>query len=376
MNNLLLCTLVAVATVSAEEMQLDMKWKAVAPLPFPRSDMTATPNTQNGKTLIYVIGGCSKDQGWVEDAKMHLCPQVTDKCTVYDPAENKHKVCAPAPRPRYRHAAANVKGKIWLAGGRTLEDNLINEVDVYDPSTNTWTTPFVWANATSDLAAFADDNSLFLAGGYVYNYRSVKETWKVDTLTNKVVAVAPMLEGRGDIAAAHVDAKTVVLTGGFGADFCAPHASAEQYSITEDKWKNTADLSLGRGDKSLVSVKGKVFAIGGEKKDATCSSVPVEFVEVYDSVQDVWKIETQYPLKRFRFVAAAEEQAKAFYVFGGQTFLDSTCNCFKVASEVYSYYSYYSDYGDGLRYSAATMTAPVRAVALPAVMVGIVVGWL
>lgn len=362
--NVLVVLAATIAQVSAKhDFELNMKWKTMEPLPFARSDMTATVSKATGDDQIYLVGGCSKDQGFNTDANMYMCPELTNKCTIFIPADNKHVDCAPAPRERYRHAAANIEGKIWVVGGRTLADDLIPEIDVYDPVTDTWTTPYVWPNATSDLAAFAQDASLFLVGGYTASYDAVPLMWEIDTSAVILTAVpaTPLLQGRGDIAAAHSGRNTVYLTGGFHHDdWCSPLDSAERYNTTSKTWEAIASLSLGRGDKSLVGLDENLFAIGGEHMNGDCTkNVPVDYVEVYDVEHNTWKVETQLSEKRFRFVAAADEKAQSIYVFGGQKYLDADCNCYRVADDVYSYFN---DAIYAVDYSSAPVTATTGVV--------------
>lgn len=330
-------------TVTADHPPLQMTWVAKAPLPFPRSDMTATTVIVNGTSNVFVIGGCTKDQGWVDDyGGFYACPEITDKCTVYDPVTNTHKVCPAAPRQRYRHAAAAVNGSIWLVGGRAVDDSIVQEVDVYNPTTQTWSTPFVWAGATSDLAAFENDGDLYFIGGYEgSDYTASDKMWKLATNSQQLTLVAaPSLQsGRGDISAAHTDKDTVYVSGGFTHEdgFCKPHASVEKFDIATQSWSAVSSLSGGRGDKSLIGLKGNLFAIGGETKDNCTTTVAVDVVEVYDPAHDTWAVETKIQSPTFRFVGAAADEFDALYIFGGQSYLNKTCNCYNVKSEVWGY---------------------------------------
>lgn len=73
----------------------------------------------------------------------------------------------PAPRARHRHAAVAINGRIWLLGGYTDDYEVIHEVDVFDPATNSWTTPGVLDWITTDLAAFSHENVIYYGGGYI-----------------------------------------------------------------------------------------------------------------------------------------------------------------------------------------------------------------
>jgi N-acetylneuraminic acid mutarotase len=330
--------------------QFKITWSDAPRMPFPASDMTATATETGGLSSIFLIGGCVEDQiRSGGPGSMFICPKITDKCSAFAVSERAWTPCAPAPRERYRHAAANVAGKIWLVGGRDGMDNLIKEVDVYDPSTNKWTTPGTWANATSDLAAFSMANDLYMIGGYDETYTAHSSIWHFDTTTVGAtitpVKVANMAKGRGDIAAVMVDNKAYV-TGGFHQDdWCNAMESVEVFDLATKAWSTLAPLKVGRADKALVSLNNRVFAIGGER-NINCSTVsamsqPVDDVEVYDPLVNQWKTDTKFPQERFRFVATAHPYSSSIIIFGGQKALNRTCGakgeCYAVDDSVVVY---------------------------------------
>lgn len=156
-------------------------------MPIPRSDMTANSFLydfpDNLGERIYVIGGCTKDQKcfYVKESDPSMgitcyCPEITNSCLYFILSTETWHSCASAPRNRTRHMAAFVNNKLYLAGGRKVAadafalDDIIQEIDEYDPITNSWSTPFFWKNATSDGSAFAVGNLLYLVGGYNYYY--------------------------------------------------------------------------------------------------------------------------------------------------------------------------------------------------------------
>ena len=74
---------------------------------------------------------------------------------------------ASIPRATAETRALNVNGQMWVMGGGRTAPNPSNEVDIYNPGTNTWSlgTPFVTARRN-----FPTDTDgtcrIWLAGGY------------------------------------------------------------------------------------------------------------------------------------------------------------------------------------------------------------------
>jgi len=317
-----------------------IEWTAIAPLPTARSDLTATVSTATGEDAIYLIGGCDADQ--LSGEYGFYCPSVTARCDAYNPAINKYTPCAAAPGARYRHAAVNIDGKVWLVGGDDAADNgaAYKDIEYYDPATDTWTTFGTWDGATTDCAAFAIGTDLYIVGGYNptdWAYTAQSAVYKVDTTadTLALTLVAELPTARGDIFATVAD-DHVYVTGGYTHtdDYCAPLHVTERYDLIEHTWDAVANTIYNRGDKALVHMNDFLYAIGGETKVDCGDSVPVELVEIYDIKNDVWVADTVIPSATFRFVAVGDDNSDAIYLFGGQL-PQTTCTVDDVATQCY-----------------------------------------
>ena len=274
-------------------------------------------------------------------------------------------------RPRYRHAAVYAGGKLWLVGGRNVpEDAVIAEVDVYDPETNSWSTPgnIPDTRLTSDNGAFtnADQSLVYVVGGYNPFYSNpdaltylftIDVARALDTDSPSVVIgdKRPMQTQRGDIHAV-TDSKgtKAYVTGGFSVFqpkcLSPPLKSVEVYDIEADTWAYTGDLKIARGDKALVELDNNIYAVGGETshKDQcsenpedvpplSAQSVAVDDVSVLRPNADKWSVVASIPNFRFRFSAASHVASGKIYTFGGQDAFDSDCNCFPTSDTVVTY---------------------------------------
>lgn len=160
-----------------------------------RSDLSITAIGSK----FYGVGGCVETQ-------VSWCPAITSETFVFDAAaydfdalretaaseqqvleasEAAVRTLSSAPTPRYRHDAALVVHNdvplIFAVGGRTVEDDLITAVDVYEVESDTWWTIGTFEEATSDLACFAHGPKLFCVGGFNATYTAMSGLYSLDT---------------------------------------------------------------------------------------------------------------------------------------------------------------------------------------------------
>ena len=179
-------------------------WSRRADLPKSLSDMTA--NTVGDK--IYIFGGCDGDQIG------YICTSINSKVIIYDPISNhfadSSAIVLNSPHERYRHAAAVVGVKVYLIGGRDLQDGLVEVVDVFDTEENSWSLSFRWTAARSDLDSFVSSAGLVHSvGGYNAAYEATASTDMLDpgegdsagwALASAGRTIADMTVERGDFA--------------------------------------------------------------------------------------------------------------------------------------------------------------------------------
>ena len=279
------------------------------------------------------------------------------------------------PRPRNRHASSIVNGLLCVFGGRDASDTLIAEVDCYDSATNTWSTPtsLPAERQVSDFTAFTDETSnvVYLVAGYDSNYAALDTVTMVDMsdMANISFSNGPSLKGeRGDIDSAVVDSRYVYVSGGFthSNNYSNPLNTVERFDMEASTWSDVDALNEERGDKQLVSVNGKIFALGGEDKVDIAGTINEDELpdlgarsEVLDTVEalhledavPLWENpHADMPTQLFRFAAAAWKDASEdvvavgdgdhphehgyIFVFGGQVGYDTECKCFRTTDHV------------------------------------------
>ena len=113
------------------------------------------PTTTIG-SLVYTGGGADITGGTLTD---------TTNSFVYDPVADSISTIADIPRPTSNTRAVNFCNQMYVLGGAFNAPS--NEVDIYDPVSNTWSLGIPFAIAGRNFAADTDGtNNIWKAGGY------------------------------------------------------------------------------------------------------------------------------------------------------------------------------------------------------------------
>jgi hypothetical protein len=152
-------------------------WTEKAPMPTARSNFGVA--VVDGK--IYVIGGTD---GINEE---------------YDPTTDTWTTKAPMPTGRSALAVASCGSKIYCIGGdlgNASGGNPTNVTEVYDPSTDSWTTKAPMPTARFSLQANVIGDKMYLIGGFPYPDKScinevcdsATDSWTTATSIPRTVA--------------------------------------------------------------------------------------------------------------------------------------------------------------------------------------------
>ena len=108
--------------------------------------------------IIYTGGGSDITGGVLTD---------TTNSFKYDPVADSISTIAPIPRATGETRALNFNGQMYVMGGGRTPPNPSNEVDIYDPGTNTWSIGVPFINARRNFATDTDGTTnIWLVGGY------------------------------------------------------------------------------------------------------------------------------------------------------------------------------------------------------------------
>lgn len=107
------------------------------------------------------------------------------------------KKAALSPFARVEAPTAVVSGKIYLFGGFTEDLEASNQVDVYDPASDSWTRKKDMPTRLTHLNPAIDGKTIWFAGGFKGKHPGpvTAEVWKYDIVADTWTA-GPSLPGR------------------------------------------------------------------------------------------------------------------------------------------------------------------------------------
>jgi hypothetical protein len=202
---------------------------------------------------------------------------------------------ADAPTIRQEVAAAVVGGKIYVVGGLIDRARATNVVEVYDPSTDKWSSaPSLPIDVHHAMAA-ERDGRLYVIGGFSGSLGGAASD-RVFMLDGGRWREAPSLQRpRAAAAAVSVSGGRIFLVGGVsGNEHVAPSEIFDGSS-----WRNRRAIPSLRDHLAAATDGRLVYAIGGRRAGGHFGTV-----EVYDVETDRWQKRLDMPTPRSGLGAA------------------------------------------------------------------------
>lgn len=259
-------------------------WVRLAPMGEPRQE-TAVAELDG---RIYVVGGLAgrananeiydvstdtwglganlpvdTDHAWGVSlgGRVYIGGGRTNRVFSYDPATTGWAEVASS---TYVHggtpAAAVIGGRIYVAGGAGGA-MAGNELEVYDPPANRWTTLAPMSCARNHTAGGAIDGKLYVAGGRPGNQTCLEV---YDPAVGAWTRKAPMPTGRSGVAGA-VAANCFYVFGGEGnaRDPNGIFHEVEAYDPATDSWTQLPPMQTGRHGIYAAVISNTVYLPGG-----------------------------------------------------------------------------------------------------------------
>jgi RHS repeat-associated protein len=276
----------------------------------------------------------------------------------FDPLKNKWSSIQPFSQSSIEINCVQPLGDYIYALGHESETKVFQ----YSPATDTWTASLTTVFSTM-VPVYQDFYKMDMGVGiiYVYRYNPEENTqslyktsaleyeyiWKMCVRNNKIYMFAgdytgaqtlveymptidpwieklypPFLyEGMG---AGRIEDK-LYFAGGYGEIKVSSgfkyQKSLFEYSITNDKWTQRADMSIERAKIGSAVLDNKLYVIGGIAKvgDDTHPNAylsTTNLVETYDPQTDTWVTKRNFPYDAHSMAAVALNQK--IYTFGGK----------------------------------------------------------
>ena len=257
------------------------------PMPSHR-DSFATATYQN---RIYCIGGRSNGPSAVNE--------------VYNPISDSWESKQAMPTPRHGLDANVVNGKIYLISGLVPDnpDNrwpnvnvdayssylLTNVTEVYDPSTDTWTTKAPIPKAAPYYSSAVIDNKIYIfSQNFNQNdgtYESLTQIYNPNTDTWTNGNPPPYaVDMAGSAAIANSDFKRIYVIGGRSSSLQV--AYNQIYDPATDSWSIGAPLPTPRYGLAVCSLNNKIYTFGGYQGAFVTVSLRADN-EQYDPSKDI-----------------------------------------------------------------------------------------
>lgn len=291
----------------------EFSWEPVASLNIARSSHATV--LFGGR--IYVFGGRSMRPN-----------QILSSIEVYDPDEDSWRVIDPLPRPLCCMTAVVDNSAIYLFGGMTDRNELVDWVLRYDPRNETVRTINHLPQPLHSMSAVNRNHSVHLMGGIdqrrnylregsIYNINrdtlfqasplnnpralfglvNLRTVWAVGGLAhggpvvsievfadNQWNIIGRMLEPRGSAGITNFSDSMIVVAGGINWEELISDR-VDAYLINSNRWIELPPLSNDRSAFSLVNLGNELFAVGGISRPQHQGERVLDDVEklVYDN---------------------------------------------------------------------------------------------
>ncbi len=254
-------------------------WSPTGSMAEVRGMHTATL-LRDGRVLV--VGGSA---GLAEG----LSEVVLASAELYDPAIGTWSEAASMAEGRARHAATLLAdGRVLVLGGErlvpgdepdTIVDSPITSVEVYDPSSNSWSSAGSMSGERVDTATLLQDGRVLVVGeeGDPQQDRDLSSVEVYDPSTGTWSKAAPMENEGGAVAATLLNDGRVLIVG---------DSTAEAYSPVTDSWSRAGKLRKARGGfTATLLAEGRVLIAGGAGEGGERPSL----TEVFDPTTNSWK---------------------------------------------------------------------------------------
>ena len=232
---------------------------------------------------LYLFGGIDRGEGMVQ---------------IYDPATDRWRFGPVMPFAGGSIASAVIGSQIYLAGG-IEEHGTTNQAVRFDPATETWMPIAPMPLPRNHAAAATDGRRFFVFGGRgpgsgdhnmlangfdeVQIYDPASDTWVVSGVGSSSPARLP--QARGGMGKAVFDGKEFWVFGGetlngAGANRRGVYDRVDIYDPVANHWRSGPAMPTARHGIFPLKVGDRIFVIGGGTKAMTSSSTIAEVLEL------------------------------------------------------------------------------------------------
>ncbi|MEM9386763.1 MAG: kelch repeat-containing protein [Pseudomonadota bacterium] len=184
------------------------RWRKVASLLHPQSETVAA--WLDGK--VYLATGRrptgERNTEWRDQGDISLMQ-------VFDPDDHSVTIGPPAPTARNSAAGAVIGGRLYVVGGRVVDDGNRASNEVFNPTTGAWKTLSPMPTAQGGIAAAALGGRLYVFGGEYFDDGGGvhRESWVYDPAADRWAPIPPMPVARHGLGAVTLKGAIYVVAG-------------------------------------------------------------------------------------------------------------------------------------------------------------------
>jgi N-acetylneuraminic acid mutarotase len=282
---------------------IQFEWEFKSEMPTARS--YSAPHAIVYENKFYVIGGANADF------------EPLDNVEVYDPGSDSWTPVKPMLKARWGHTAEIVGEKIYVMGGcPTKLGDATSDMEVYDPATDTWEHAGAMPLARLGAASCTVEGKIYVLGGRTAEpggdyYASMD---RYDPSTNKWVTLSPMPTPNAYFAASVANGIIYAIGGvNIGGAGSAVN-SIYKYDIASDTWSKGAELKTERWSPIACAVDSLIVCAGGYTGPTDAGQRSVEIIQTTSG-------RVSQSTSMLKGVAAFSicQLSGRIYVFGGTT---------------------------------------------------------
>lgn len=242
------------------------EWKRVRSLPIGLNHATAV--AYRGR--LYVHGGYRGRRDLSSASRRFYR---------YDPGSDRWRRLPSSPSPRAAHAAAVIRGRLYVAAGANARGSL-RSLEIYDFRRRRWRRgPSFRGPARNHTTGIASGGRFYvIAGRDDGNLRAVD---RYDPRRRRWRRMRSIGTARGGIASARLRDGRIVIFG--GEELGAGGTTIEQvevFSPRRNRWRRLPDMRTPRHGLGGVSYRGRVYALEGGPRPGFHFSDALEHLDV------------------------------------------------------------------------------------------------
>ena len=233
---------------------------------------------------IYIFGGFTYDSE-------------QNKVLIYDPIADTWSTGANLSTARFYATASELNGKIYVIGGAKIQSGSsvsLNSVEVYDPSSNTFSSASNLPATLRGASSVSANGKIYVIGGKtsssfsnaVYEYNPSSNSW-----TN--FSTAPFSAAYGGAVYSSTSNKIYYFGGLTGEPNSSSNYLGKAYSLdlTSSTWEELSNMPFKTSNFATAfnSSNGKAYLIGGSWYDITTNDeVPYYDIMVFDTSSEMF----------------------------------------------------------------------------------------